>query len=361
MGENLAVGQSKSTTANRDWTNSEGHYANMINTKFNSFAAACFVTDSGLHYWVEVFAGAQGDGVMLSGTTAAKTFTVEKLADSNTFEAASEKTYSINIGRTATIDFAPDGGTSLSTSDVTFTSSNTSVASVSASGVVTGKAAGTAKICVANAQTGATLFNTTVTVRADYLFDDCPTSAWFANSNFIGYSVEHNLLTGYNASTFGPYDSLTRGQVATILWRMAGQPTASALHFSDVDYSQYYGAAINWARATGVINGYENGTTAKIFKPDQAVTRQELCAMLYNYAQKIGGEGVTSLSTQAATAGFADFDSVSSWAKPAVKWAIANGIITGEVRSNGTYVNPNGTAQRCAAAKMFSVFDQELA
>jgi uncharacterized protein YkwD len=358
MGENIAVGQTTSATVNSDWTNSPGHYANMVNAKFNSMAAACFIAENGLHYWVEVFAGAAGDGVYIAQGSCWADLTVETQSENYAFEQAAGKTYSVNIGRSVDLDITPDSTSNMSSTNMQFKSSNTGVATVSQTGVVTGVSAGTTTISVTDKKTGTQLFQAKVTVNANYLFDDVPSNAWYANSSILGYVVSNGLLTGYSDSTFAPYDSLTRGQVATILWRMAGSPSASGAKFADVDYSKYYASAITWARTSGVISGYTSSTGAKLFKPDQPVTRQEFCVMLYNYAKKVAGANVSAQARNAKA--FTDSASVASWSSDAVNWALANGIISGEQNGNKVSIDPNGATQRCAAAKMIAALEQNV-
>lgn len=189
-----------------------------------------------------------------------------------------------------------------------------------------------------------------------YGFSDVSATDWYATDEVLGYATSHGLLQGYGGTTrFGPYDSVTRGQVATILWRIAGEPNASAQDFSDVDYSNYYGAAVKWARSTGVISGYGSTNT---FGPENPVTRQELCVMLANYAEKVAGLSMSS--TCSGLDRIAGANQVAPWAREQMGWAVDNGIISGEVVDGTARVNPNGTAQRCAVAKMASVFHRDV-
>ena len=188
-----------------------------------------------------------------------------------------------------------------------------------------------------------------------YGFVDVSPSDWYATDDVLGYAVDHGLLSGYGNKRFGPYDSVTRGQMATILWRVAGEPGASAQLFSDVDYSQYYGDAIRWARSTGVISGYGDTNT---FRPDDPVTREQLCVMLANYAEKVAR--VSTATNCVALDRIAGADQVSSWAREQMGWAVDEGIISGEATASGTWVNPQGNAQRCAVAKMASVFHRDV-
>lgn len=194
-----------------------------------------------------------------------------------------------------------------------------------------------------------------VNVLSDYGFVDVVPGDWYAVDDILGYAVGNGLLSGYGNGMFGPYDSVTRGQVATILWRIAGEPDASAALFDDVDYSQYYGEAIKWARSKGVISGYGDTNT---FCPDDPVTREQLCVMLANYAEKIAH--VSTATNCVALDRIAGASQVSSWAREQMGWAVDEGIISGEVTDSGTWVNPQGGAQRCAVAKMVSVFHRDV-
>lgn len=189
-----------------------------------------------------------------------------------------------------------------------------------------------------------------------YGFSDVSATDWYATDNVLGYATSHGLLQGYGGTTlFGPYDAVTRGQVATILWRIAGEPSANAQDFSDVNYSEYYGSAIDWARSTGVISGYGDTNT---FGPNNPVTRQELCVMLANYAERIAHRSTST--TGAALDRIAGSNEVASWAREQMGWAVDEGIISGEMVNGTAWVNPNGTAQRCAVAKMASVFHRDV-
>ncbi len=194
-----------------------------------------------------------------------------------------------------------------------------------------------------------------VNALSNYGFSDVNPGDWYATDDVLGYATSHGLLSGYGNGLFGPYDSVTRGQVATILWRIAGQPNVAAQDFSDVDYSQFYGTAVRWARATGVISGYGDSNT---FGPNDPVTREQLCVMLSNYASKIAHRSVAS--DCAALDRISGSWEVSSWAREQMGWAVDRGILSGEMVNGTAYANPNGTALRCALAKMVSVFHRDV-
>lgn len=189
---------------------------------------------------------------------------------------------------------------------------------------------------------------------SDYGFPDVTPGDWYATRDVLGYALSHRLMNGYDNGLFGPYDFITRGQVACILYNMAGQPAATSPDFADVDYGEYYGGAIRWARAHGVVNGYGDNT----FAPERIVSRQELCAMLANYAEKIGGMTIESDCT--VLDAISGADQVAGWARTVVGWAVDHAIISGEVVDGVAQVNPEGGAWRASAAKMVGVLHRDV-
>lgn len=173
------------------------------------------------------------------------------------------------------------------------------------------------------------------------LFEDVPRTNWARD--VIADAVDRGHLAGYDASFFGTNDPITRGQVATVLWNMARKPSAGAgKRFTDVASGQYYAAAIAWASSNGIVSGYGDGT----FRPDARVTRQELAAMIANYA-RFRGASMTGF-TSASYAGMSDAAQVASYARGSMGWCFAHGVLSG---SQGR-INPNGAATRAETAKM---------
>lgn len=174
----------------------------------------------------------------------------------------------------------------------------------------------------------------TVTVaKADNVkFADVASTDWFASS--IATVSGKGIMNGYaGTSLFGPYDNITRGQVAVVLYNLAvnssvkvdetigtDKDAMSYKSFSDVESGAYYGKAVAWAKAAGVVNGYGDGT----FKPEQDVTRQEFAKMLANYAQKYGTYQAGDASS---LANYADGSAVDSWATDSVAWAVEQGYM----------------------------------
>lgn len=188
----------------------------------------------------------------------------------------------------------------------------------------------------------------------DEYYRDLDRDAWYMQSCVVPYVSDFGLISGYGNGYFGPHDNVTRGQAATILWRMAGEPIVEAEKFSDVDYGQFYGRAIDWARATGVVSGYGDSNT---FDPDGLVSREQLACMIANYAK---ANGIDVSSDGSSLASLKDAPSIDSWAKDSVSWCVDNGVISGSAQVDGLYMNPFNTAQRCELAKMVTVVDSQI-
>lgn len=177
----------------------------------------------------------------------------------------------------------------------------------------------------------------------DLPFTDVTTGAWYENA--VAYVYRQGIMAGTGETTFEPNATLSRAMVAQILYNLEGQPDISQENlgypYSDVDAEAWYGDAVYWARLNGVSTGYEDNT----FRPDKAVSREELAQMLYNYAQYKGNvlPPVGDLSR------FPDGDKVSPWAQTAMKWATGLGVINGYEDNT---LRPGGNTTRAEAASM---------
>ena len=151
--------------------------------------------------------------------------------------------------------------------------------------------------------------------------------------------------TGKGNSYFEPNKTITRGMVATILYRMDGQPSVSFRNrFKDVKKGLWYSNAITWASNKSIVNGYKNGD----FGPDNAITRQDLAVMFKNYANYMK----LDMSNNVNLNKYIDASKVDSYAKDAMKWCVSKGIISGSKKANGIYLNPKQKATRAECAKM---------
>ena len=190
------------------------------------------------------------------------------------------------------------------------------------------------------------------------LFLDTPPGAWYITEGALGYIVDSGLMGGYGGDgygTFGPEDPITRGQVAVILHRMAGEPSANGTGgFSDVSYGDYYREAVAWAKSEGIIEGYPDGT----FAPNDPVQREQFVKMLGAYAELVVGMDVSSDCWMAMRIN--EWNLVSGWAQEYLGWAVDNGIMGGTVINGSYYLQPQATATRAQAAKMFMVFDRDV-
>ena len=176
-------------------------------------------------------------------------------------------------------------------------------------------------------------------------FVDVAANDWFYS--YVEYVCENGLMEGTSAVTFEPASTVTRGTVATILWRLAGEPVVNYLMtFPDVTGDEWYGEAARWAASEGVITGYDNGN----FAPNDPITREQLAVMLYRYAQK---QGLGFTGTWAFPLDYSDADQVSDYAYEAMCWMTMNGVITGK---DGSRLDPQGTATRSELAAMLARF-----
>ena len=109
-------------------------------------------------------------------------------------------------------------------------------------------------------------------------FGDVPQTSWFADA--VKYVSENKLMNGTSTTAFSPNENMSRAMLATVLYRMSGETAEADSNFGDVSSSAYYAAAVNWASSKGIVNG----TGADAFSPDASITREQLAAMLYRYA-----------------------------------------------------------------------------
>lgn len=198
-----------------------------------------------------------------------------------------------------------------------------------------------------------------VTVRASFTaiapeelpFVDVPAGAWYEDG--VRYSYEHGLMTGTSATTFAPEVTTSRGMIATILWRLEGSPVVDyAMTFEDVDPDAWYGEAVRWAASEGIVMGYGNNE----FGHDDFITREQMAAMLYRYAQYKGYD--VSIGENTNILSYTDFADLSEYAIPAMQWAVGSGIING---TSDSTLSPNGNATRAQVAVILMRFCKEVA
>lgn len=172
-------------------------------------------------------------------------------------------------------------------------------------------------------------------------FEDVKTGDWFYAAVEEVYT--HGIMNGSAAALFAPDDITTRAMVVTILYRMEGKPTAAVAGFSDVESGRYYSNAVAWAAETGIVKGYEDGT----FRPDGAITREELVTMLCRYSAWKGADP----SAEGSLSAFPDGDRVHTYAQNAMIWAVGGGLLRGY--EDGT-LQPTATATRAQTAQIIA-------
>ena len=178
------------------------------------------------------------------------------------------------------------------------------------------------------------------------LFIDIAPDAWYKDA--IQYAYDNGLMTGVSATEFAPEATTTRAMIVSILARLEGVTTAQAAGFADVDDNDWYATAVNWAANVGVVNGYEDNT----FQPNTAITREQLAAILMNYAAYKGYD----VSARADLSHYSDADSISSWANDVLLWAVAEGLLTGVTDDT---IAPQAHATRAQVAAILQRFLSE--
>lgn len=229
---------------------------------------------------------------------------------------------------------------------ISWESSNETIAKVDKNGIVTALLAGTTTITATakdGSQTKATYKITVTPYKMPFV--DVNKNDWYYNSVLFVY--REKIIQGANETQFKPKDKLTRGQLATILWRMENSPkVTTSKNFPDIKKGDYYYDAVRWAASKKIVNGYSTGK----FGPNNNVTREQLAIMLCNYANYKG----KSVNLVTNLCNYEDANKVNSYSKDALRWAIANKIISGKTNqeTNGKKIDPQGNATRAEAAAM---------
>ena len=178
------------------------------------------------------------------------------------------------------------------------------------------------------------------TVVVSDIFTDVAPNAWYTAA--IQYAYDNGLMTGVSDTEFAPEATTTRAMIVSILARLEGVESAEAAGFADVE-GEWYATAVNWAANVGVVNGYEDNT----FKPNTAITREQLAAILMNYASYKGED----VSNRADLTSYTD--QPSAWAEEAMQWAVAEGLISGVTTDT---LQPQGAATRAQVAAILQRF-----
>lgn len=171
-------------------------------------------------------------------------------------------------------------------------------------------------------------------------FSDVDVNAWYAEA--VMYCREHGLMAGTSATTFAPESNLTRAQLATVLYRIEGEPAVTGTDaFTDTPDGAWYNDAVLWASEKEVMSGYGGG----LFGPNDPVTREQMTTILWRYAG----------SPAANPANLSDAGSVASYAVPAVNWAVSNSVVA---PISGAAFAPKDNATRAQVAAALMNYDR---
>ena len=234
-----------------------------------------------------------------------------------------------HIGKSVTFTFKPDTGYKVK--DVK----------------VNGKSVGAVKTYTIDKLTVSTRIEVEFT-NGKLPFTDVRESDWFYED--VAFAYENGLFAGTSDTTFSPNASMTRAMLVTVLYRLEGQPAVNGRSgFSDVQYSGYYEDAVTWAADNGIVNG----TSTTMFSPNANVTREQMAAILYRYAQ------YKKYNTAASSGlnGFTDHASVSGYAAASLEWAVAEKLVNGSAGK----LMPTGNATRAQVAAILHRFVENVA
>ena len=234
-----------------------------------------------------------------------------------------------HIGKSVTFTFKPDTGYKVK--DVK----------------VNGKSVGAVKTYTIDKLTVSTRIEVEFT-NGKLPFTDVRESDWFYED--VAFAYENGLFAGTSDTTFSPNASMTRAMLVTVLYRLEGQPAVNGRSgFSDVQYNGYYEDAVTWAADNGIVNG----TSTSTFSPNVNVTREQMAAILYRYAQ------YKKYNTAASSGlnGFTDHASVSGYAAASLEWAVAEKLVNGSAGK----LMPTGNATRAQVAAILHRFVENVA
>ena len=176
-------------------------------------------------------------------------------------------------------------------------------------------------------------------------FEDVQKDDWFYPS--VEYVYQTGMMNGITDTLFKPNANTTRAQIVTILHRLEGEPQADPCSFTDVKPGQWFFEQVSWASANGIVNGYPGGS----FAPNKDISREQMAAILYRYAESKGYD----LTADADLSGFADAGQINNYAKTAMNWAVTQGLMNGV---EDTRIAPKGQATRAQIATLFMRFNE---
>lgn len=291
-----------------------------------------------------------GESKTLDNGTAEVTFTYTRPSSGGSISTPT--TYAVNVNAATNGAVAADKKTASKGTTVTVTASPSKGYVVDAVKVVdkdgkdvavTGKDGKYVFTMPGSAVTVTGTFKAETPAPVALPFTDVKSGNWFYDA--VKYAYAQGLMTGTSATTFAPNGTMNRAMIVTVLYRLEKSPAVTgASKFTDVPAGQWYSDAVAWAAANKIVNGYDETT----FGPMNAVTREQMAAILFRYEQVKGLENVT---LEENLNRFPDQNKISAYAIPALQWAVGQKIINGN--ADGT-LDPTGTATRAQVAQIFT-------
>ncbi|MBR3559949.1 MAG: S-layer homology domain-containing protein [Oscillospiraceae bacterium] len=187
-------------------------------------------------------------------------------------------------------------------------------------------------------------------------YSDLKATEWYHDG--VHWALEKGVMNGTDDGLFDPNGNTTRAMVVMMLWRMEGSPAYVGMsEYNDVENTDWYGAAVRWASAEGIVTGYDDpNSSGKLFDPNKPVTREQLATMLYRYAEYKGVD--VSVGEDTNILSYEDAFSVSDWAMAAMQWACGEQIITGVDLGGVMNLKPQDTATRSVVATILMRFSK---
>ena len=177
-------------------------------------------------------------------------------------------------------------------------------------------------------------------VDSTTIFKDVKSNSWFKKA--VDFVYTYGLMNGMTEDTFAPNAAMSRAMLVTVLWRAEGSPEPKgSAPFTDLK-AKWYKKAVAWAYENEIVKGM----TATTFAPDAALSREQIAAIMYRYSEYKGGD----VSARADLSGFPDGSKTHSYAKDAMSWAVAEGLISGVKQGSVHYLDPRGNATRAQVA-----------
>ena len=178
-------------------------------------------------------------------------------------------------------------------------------------------------------------------------FEDIPVDTWYTGA--VKYVTDFGYMSGTGNYKFSPDATVTRGMIAQILYAAEGKPAVSGnSKFTDVKAGKWYANAVNWAASKGLVSGVGNGQ----FRPEAPITREQMVAILYKYAEMKEYD----LSATADLSKYPDQAKISKWAVTAMKWGVDHGVVSG----TNSGIEPQGNATRAQIAVILRGFDNNV-